>query len=285
MSENEHQLVAPPSDSPNEAVVPASADAPAPTFGEMARKIGPAGILGLLWGTIPAASGFVLLWRLGDLSDWLKLNPSLGLAGYVAVFILSAGFGLLPTYSQAILGGWVFGFTNGFLAALVGFAGASVIGYFVASKVSEERVKKAIDERPKWAAVRHALVDGGFWKTLFLVALVRLPPNSPFALTNLVLTSTGVKLLPYVLGTVIGMIPRTGLAVFLAASAASTGAENIQTFVKQGKNGWVFAGSLVAFIVVLAVIGALANKAIEKVTTKKPAPAGDERGGAGDVAA
>jgi len=241
--------------------------APAPSFAETARRLGPAGILGIVWATAPAIFGFVLLGNIAQLSEWLQLHPTLGLFGYIAVFIVSAGFGLLPTYAQSILGGWVFGFAFGFPAALAGFAGGSLIGYLVARTVSQERVQKVIDERPKWRAVRQALVDQGFWKTFMLVALVRLPPNSPFAVTNLLLSTTGVKLLPYLLGTLVGMMPRTGLAVFLAAAAASNGAKDIQSFVRESKgNIWLLVGGMVVFFVVLAIIGALANKAIAKVT-------------------
>lgn len=250
-----------PSSPPIVAALPTD-DVPPPK--DLMQKLGPAGLLGLLWAFAPAVCGFYLLARIKPLAEWLNTNPSLGLVGYTAVFIVSAGLGLLPTYAQSILGGWVFGFALGFPAALVGFAGGSLIGYFIARTVSQQRVQEVIDERPKWRAVRLALVDQGFWKTFLIVTLVRLPPNSPFAVTNLLLSTTGVRLLPYTLGTAVGMAPRTGLAVFLAAQAAKQ-AEDIQSFVKQG-NIWVFAGGLAVFFVVLAIIGTLANKAIARVT-------------------
>jgi len=46
---------------------------------------------------------------------------------------------------------------------------------------------------------------------------VRIPPNSPFSLTNLALSTTGVPLWIYVLGTAVGMLPRTALVVWLAS--------------------------------------------------------------------
>ncbi|MBC7773002.1 MAG: VTT domain-containing protein [Pyrinomonadaceae bacterium] len=242
------------------------------SFGETVRKLGPAGVLAVLWSVAPALCGFLLLGNIAALSDWLKIDPTYGLLGYIAVFMVSAGLGLLPTYAQAILGGWVFGFAWGFPAALAGFAGGSLIGYFVARTVSKERVQKVIDQKPTWRAVREALVGQGFWKTFLLVSLVRLPPNSPFAVTNLLLSTTGVKLLPYTLGTMVGMAPRTGLAVGLAAAGAATGAKDIQTFVTESKgNLWLIIGGFVVFFVVLGIIGYLANKAIAKVTAGQAA--------------
>lgn len=236
------------------------------SFRETVRKLGPAGLLAVLWSAAPALCGFILLANIAALSDWLQINPTLGIVGYIAVFVVSAGLGLLPTYAQSILGGWVFGFAWGFPAALAGFAGGSLIGYFVARTVSKERVQSVIDQKPTWRAVRESFVGQGFWKTFLLVSLVRLPPNSPFAVTNLLLSTTGVKLLPYFLGTIIGMAPRTGLAVGLAAAGKSTGAKDIQTFVSEG-NLWLFIGGFVTFLIVLGIIGVLANKAIAKVTT------------------
>lgn len=235
------------------------------------RRLGPAGALAVLWAVAPALFGFLLLGNIASLSDWLKINPTYGILGYVAVFVVSAGLGLLPTYAQSILGGWVFGFAYGFPAALAGFAGGSLIGYFIARTVSKERVQQVIDQKPTWRAVRESLIGQGFWRTFLLVSLVRLPPNSPFAVTNLVLSTTGVKLLPYILGTMVGMAPRTGLAVGLAAAGAATGAKDIQTFVGESAgNVWLIVGSLAVLFVVLAIIGFLANKAIARVTGGKP---------------
>lgn len=234
---------------------------------DLVKKLGPAGLLALLWTAAPAICGTLLLVKIEPLANWLTISPTLGLAGFVAVFMVSAGLGFLPTYAQSILGGWVFGFALGFPAALAGFAGGSLIGYFVARGVSQERVQRVIESRPKWNAVREALIGQGFWKTFMIVSLVRLPPNSPFAVTNLLLSTTGVKLLPYTLGTMVGMAPRTGLAVFLASAAAATGATDIQSFVKEKGNIWILAGGMVVFMVVLGIIGMLANRAIAKVTS------------------
>ncbi len=246
----------------------------------MWRRLGPAGVLGLFWTFLPAVCGVLLLANIGILSEWLEINPTLGLAGYVAVFILSAGLGFLPTYSQAILGGWVFGLALGFPAALAGFAGGSMIGYVVARTVSKDRVEKEIAAHAKWSAVRDALIGGGFWKTLGIVTLVRLPPNSPFALTNLVLSSSGTRPLPYLLGTVIGLSPRTIAAVAMAAAAAGTGAEDLQEFIAESRGSvWVIVAMVVSLVIVLGVIGKIAERALARVTN------GVGRNGAGIVTA
>lgn len=237
------------------------------------RRLGPAGVLGVVWLVLPGVCGILLLANIGVLSEWLGMNQAVGLAVYAGVFMVSAGLGFLPTYSQSILGGWVFGFWLGFGGALAGFAGGSLIGYVVARTVSRDRVEKEIAAHPKWRAVREALIGQGFWKTLGIVTLVRLPPNSPFALTNLALSSAGTRPLAYLLGTVIGLSPRTGAAVWLAAAAAETGAKDIQGFIKESRaEWWLIVVMVVSFVVVLGVIGKIAEKALAKVTGEASGP-------------
>ena len=73
------------------------------------RKLAPTGILGVLWSLFPAISGTLLIIYIGEVSHWINQQQSMGLILYVMIFAVSAGFGLLPTYAQAVLGGWVFG--------------------------------------------------------------------------------------------------------------------------------------------------------------------------------
>jgi uncharacterized membrane protein YdjX (TVP38/TMEM64 family) len=239
-----------------------------PTTREIVRRLGPTGVLGAAWAVMPAVMGVTLLYHIDTLSGWLRQNPTLGLVGYISVFIISAGLGLLPTYAQAILGGWVFGMAWGLPAALAGFTGGSIVGYFTARTVAQHRVEEVIEAKPRWRAVRDALVGGGFWKTLGLVALVRVPPNSPFALTNLVLSTTGVPLPPYALGTAVGMLPRTAIAVGLAAAAShAAGDAGLGAFVRESRqNKFIIIGGIAATVVVLAVVGHIGNKALARAT-------------------
>lgn len=230
------------------------------------QRLGPAGLLGLLWTVAPALGGIFLLARIDYASEWLQSHGfAMSLFVYISIFIVSAGVGFLPTYAQSILAGWVFGIWFGIPAALAGFGGASLIGYFIARTVSQGRVERVIDENLKARVVRDALIGQGFWKTFGIVTLVRVPPNSPFALTNGVLASSGVKLLPYFLGTVVGMSPRTTAAVLLANHWSSEGAKNIQEAVKDRGAVTIVIGLVSAFIV-LGIIGYIANKALDRVT-------------------
>jgi uncharacterized membrane protein YdjX (TVP38/TMEM64 family) len=185
------------------------------------------------------------------------------------MFIVTAGCGLLPTYSQAILAGYAFGVPVGFAAAWIGFGGASMVGFLIARTFARRRVEKEIERNVKARVVRDALLESGFAKALLIVTLVRVPPNSPFALMNLVLTASGVKKRIYLLGTLIGMAPRTFAAVLIGSQITQlAGRDDIQT------PRWMVITGIVLTLAVLGVIGMMANKALARVTGNgAPAPA------------
>lgn len=233
------------------------------------KRLGPAGFLALAWTAMPPLGGLLLLAYIGDISAWLKDHQAMGIVLYAVIFMFSAGFGALPTYSQAMLGGWAFGPVVGFFAAWAGFAGASIVGYTIARTVSRRRVERMIEENAKARAVRDALIGHGVLRTTAIVTLLRVPPNSPFALTNLAMAASGVRLVPYVIGTALGMAPRTFAAVWLAAEGAKRG-DNLVDLFKRDKLEIVIA--LAVTFAVLGVIGFIAKKALAKVTEAQPKP-------------
>jgi len=232
------------------------------------KRLGPAAVLGIGALVLPPLGSILLFWHINEVGAWLNSHGSLGVAFYIVGFAFFAGVALLPTYSSAILGGWAFGFAVGLPAALAGFLGGSLIGYAVARPASAERVNKLIDEKPQWKAVRDALMGGSKGKTLLIVTLLRLPPNSPFALTNLVLASVRTPLWIYVVGTLIGMTPRTALVLYIASQVQGKMADE----AAKGKPWWWIAVGIGATVVVLGIIGLIAKKALAKVTATSAAP-------------
>ena len=93
-------------------------------------------VLAIFWGTTPPVWGFVLLAYLGPVSEWLRASGDMGVAVFVACFVVAAGVGLLPTYAQAILGGWAFGFGVGLGASIVGFVGGGLLGWLISRAIS-----------------------------------------------------------------------------------------------------------------------------------------------------
>lgn len=242
---------------------------PDTSFMAVFGRLGVAGWLALAWAVMPAVAGFALLARMKPVSEFLlgeaeggKGHLAMGVGMYTLAFMAAAGLGLLPTYSVSVLGGYVFGVPLGFAAALAGFGGASVVGYFISRGIAREQVEKEIHRHPKAVIVRDALVASGFWKTLLIVTLVRMPPNSPFAVMNLTLASTGVKFRTYLIGTLVGMAPRTLAYCIIGHQVRLIG----QDLTEVDKPKWLFVVGIALTIGVLVAISSIANQALQRVT-------------------
>ncbi len=234
-------------------------------LGSGLRQTGATGLLAIAWLTVPAILGFTLLAYLGSASSWLTGLGPIGPVVFACLFAITSGCGLLPTYAQAVLAGWAFGIAVGITASLAGFVGGALLGWVIASAVSGDRIVHLIDRHPHGKIIRRSIVERGFWQTGGLVALLRLPPNSPFALTNLVMAAARVPLVTYLTGTALGMLPRTALVVAMAAAAAAHG-ESLQEFVTEGPGPWMFVGGIILLAGVLAIIGAVAKRAIARLS-------------------
>lgn len=238
-----------------------------PGAGHLIRRLGPAGPLALIAAVFPALGGFVLLGLVSTVAPYLRDHQPASVLLYILFFTVMAGLALLPTYAQSFVAGWAFGFALGLPAALTGVAGAATLGYLVARRASGDRVVQLIDEHPKWRAVYDALVGRSFAKTLGVVTLLRIPPNSPFSITNLAMAAAKVGPVPYLLGTVLGVAPRTAAVIWLGATVGTLD-------LKQPKGPWILVVSIVTTIIVVSILGYIGNQAIANVTgcQTKPVP-------------
>lgn len=257
-------LRAPPTVPPEDAEAPSDADAS--TVDAKDPRLVASGVLGALWISFPPLAGLYILYDLANIAEFLRKDPEHGFWAYVAVFALSAGLGLLPTYSQSFLGGWVFGLKFGLLGAIMGFTGGAAIGYICARLVTGSSVDRWIDGHRKGKVIRDALARGSLLRTFAVVTLLRLPPSSPFALTNLALGATRVPFWLAMLATPLGMLPRTAVVCFLAATAVSSGATDIAKVYEETPT-WAFVGGIAVSVGVIALIGWMAERALSQLVS------------------
>ena len=239
------------------------------------RNLGPTGWLGLLNLIMPPLAGLALLWAMGatNIGPWMKSHGAIAVVFYAVAFAVLAGLSLLPTYAQAALGGWAFGVAWGLPAALVGFVGGALIGYGLARRLSGDRIEAIIDKKPKWKAVRDALVGtsaqagdrnwrSNFWRSTGMIALLRLPPNSPFAFTNTLMASVKVPAVEFGLGTMLGMLPRTAIAVIIGAGLSTFSKSNLESAAPK----WLWAVGIGVTLAIVLIVGIIANKAIDRMS-------------------
>jgi uncharacterized membrane protein YdjX (TVP38/TMEM64 family) len=233
----------------------------------LVSRLGLTGPLALGALFLPPLGTIVLLWYASTIAAWVREMGWLGAGAYAAGFAILAGLALLPTYAQCAVAGFAFGVWVGLPVSLLGFAGGSLIGYEIARRASKDRVMKLLDERPKWRAVRDALVGHwdeppSFWRTAGVVALLRLPPNSPFALTNLVMASVKVPRGAFIAGTAVGMLPRSALAVVIGAGLKEISRDSLDRALP----AWAWYVGIGVTVVIVMIVMHMANRAIERFT-------------------
>lgn len=218
-------------------------------LGSTARQLGPSVTLpALAAAVLPALGGFGFIALATTLKPWVESHGLAGMWAFVGFFAAATGFALMPTYALSFGAGVFFGWTLGGPLAICGAGLGSLIGYALWGLLARKRVLEVIASKPKARIVRDALVMRSPGRALFLVTLLRLPPNSPFALMNMLMSSVKVPLWAYLVGTVVGMSPRTLLAAFIGATVGSVDQ------VGSAGGRWQMAGALVGIAVFIVVV-------------------------------
>lgn len=227
-------------------------------FLAFARALGPVGPLAAAASVLPPLGSLVLLGTLPIVGAWLQAHDGLGVAVFIVAFTIFGGLALLPTYTPSIVGGWAFGGVYGWMATMAGFAGAATVGYVLAQMVAGDRLQRTLDRYPRGQLLRRALVHSNARKAAATAALLRLPPNSPFALTNLLLAAGGMAFVPYLAGSLAGLAPRAAAAALVGATLSRL------DFEHPGRS----AAAMTSVAVTLAVataLGLLARREIRRI--------------------
>ncbi|MDX2132144.1 MAG: VTT domain-containing protein [Planctomycetota bacterium] len=245
---------------------PAQASAPTPGMPDertLMEKLGAAGPLAIASAILPLLGSLVLFANADAVRDALRAQGELGWATFVIGFAVLSGLALLPTYAQSGMAGYIFGAAWGAAGAVLGCVGGALIGYVVARTVAGERVKRAVHENPKWKAASEALLgeSHSLRRTTGMVSLIRLPPNSPFAITNLAMAGLRVRPDAYMIGTLVGITPRTVLAAFIGAGVQETFTRESWS---QAMPPVVFYGAIGLGLVVVFIIGRIAMRAVDR---------------------
>ena len=207
-------------------------------------------------------------------------------AAYALGLAILTGVALSPTWLLALFSGYLFGPVMGSVAAVSGVTGGAAIGFLLAKTIASERVRASIAMSERAEAIRSALVDRRFRDEVFAIALVRFPPNSPFAATNLALAVVGAKFWPFIVATPIGMAPRTILAAVLGALGKAAN-ENFGDVLENQPN-WVRVAGIVLLLAVLIAIYQIFSRWITAALPEHlrnrggPAPVSEHTGGTDD---
>ena len=125
----------------------------------------------------------------------------LAVLAFVAVYATAVSLSIPGGIFLTVTGGFLFGVAVGAAASVIGATlGATVVFLLARSAIGEPLLKRA---GPRAAQLARGFRDRAFHYLLFL----RLIPAFPFFVVNLVPALAGVRLLPFLAATVLGIIP------------------------------------------------------------------------------
>lgn len=199
---------------------------------------------------------------LQEINAWLEDLGPIGVLIFIGLYMLATVL-FMPGAVFTIAAGAAFGLGWGFLGASIGSTAGAAIAFLVGRYLARDRVKAALDGRPKFDAIDRAIGEKG-WKIIFLL---RLSPAIPFNLSNYFYGLTAVRFWPYVLASWIAMMPGTLLYVYIGTASRAALEAAATDGVKEGSTmKTVFmAIGLVATVIVTIYVTKIARKALKEV--------------------
>jgi uncharacterized membrane protein YdjX (TVP38/TMEM64 family) len=206
------------------------------------------------------AAGTILLpfnvW-FGTLQSWVvQLGPAAFVVFGMVYAIATAT--ISPTAPFSIAAGLLFGVAAGLPVAMVSAISAAAAGYYISRRFFRGHIAKIVAKRPMLSALDHAIAVQG-WRVVYLV---RLSPLVPFSLQNYMLGVTRVRIVPYLLATVAGILPYTALWVYV-------GAQGQTSLAAAGPAALVLPGiGVICSLLVVALVSWSARRALLKVVAE-----------------
>jgi uncharacterized membrane protein YdjX (TVP38/TMEM64 family) len=143
-----------------------------------------------------------------SLAGFVDADPALAAAGYLLVYVAAVAVSFPGASLLTVAGGLMFGCVGGaVLAVAAATAGATIIFLIARTALGDLLAERA---GPRVQRLRAGFREDGFKYLLFL----RLVPLFPFWLVNLAAGLFGMRLLPYVAATLIGIVPATLVFTF-----------------------------------------------------------------------
>ncbi|KAI3727545.1 hypothetical protein L6452_16161 [Arctium lappa] len=119
---------------------------------------------------------------------------------------------LLPSTPSMWVTGMTFGYGFGFLLIIVGVMVGTSLPYFFGS-LFYHKIEEWLERFPKKASILRLAGEGDLFNQFKAVVLLRISPF-PYIVYNYCAVATGVKFGPYLLGTMVGMVPEIFVAMY-----------------------------------------------------------------------
>ncbi|MCV9387991.1 TVP38/TMEM64 family protein [Reichenbachiella ulvae] len=203
------------------------------------------GLLMLWMAIIPIASSLTATYIFISLEEEILAFNGWQWGLFYVLSMLTMTFAVTPTTYVAIVSGYFLGWES-LPMVVVSYQLASLLGYFFAGRLSEGFISGIENYYPKSRRYFYN-VERKQWSTTFLS---RISPALPFALMNVVLSVSRIRLAPFFWAGLIGMLPRTVFFIWVG-SQAQYFSEAIQN--KEGQF-WMIALSVLGIYLLYRLI-------------------------------
>ncbi|XVF51614.1 hypothetical protein PTKIN_Ptkin04bG0198400 [Pterospermum kingtungense] len=147
----------------------------------------------------------IINWEMATFS-----TPMLAVLVFASVALFPAL--LLPSSPSMWIAGMTFGYGFGFLLIISAAAVGVSLPFFIGS-LFLRRIQGWLEKYPKKAAILRAAGEGNWFHQFKAVTLIRISPF-PYIIYNYCAVATHVKYGPYLLGSLIGMVPEIFVAIY-----------------------------------------------------------------------
>lgn len=223
------------------------------------RQLGRLTPMALITALLPIAGSSALAVAGYPLGNWMRVNWELGAPTFVVGVLFFCGLALLPTNLVGILAGWSFGFWFGLTLLIAGVVGSATISYYINLRLTGETLTALTSRNARADAIHRALTSEGFLKTTAIITLIRMSVVMPFAFTNFFLAAARVPISSFVLGTFLGMLPRSGAMVLLGAGLSELTFDNFNDV-------WFLAAGIPATVILIIAIAVFSRRALDRLT-------------------
>lgn len=198
------------------------------------------------------------------LTQFSNFIEGYGPAGYALFVAVYAGLEILaiPAIPLTMSAGLLFGSFVGTIIVSISGTVAATVSFLIARYFARERILKLVEGNKKFLAIDKAIGENGFK----VVTLLRLSPLLPFSIGNYLYGLTSVKLLPYVLGSWLGMLPGTWAYVSAGAFGRAIIQEESDVGLPGGNGQLLTLGlGLLATALAAAYVTRLAKDAMKDI--------------------